>query len=69
MLKNINNNWDLIITSHRGWFEFHLREINSKRITILGKYLLNEGAVAVPRFFMNIDLSENEEKLKQNLKQ
>ena len=27
MLKNINNNWDLIITSHRGWFEFHLREI------------------------------------------
>ena len=27
MQKNINNNWDLIITSHRGWFEFHLREI------------------------------------------
>ena len=27
MLKNINNNWDLIITSHRGWFEFYLREI------------------------------------------
>ena len=27
MQKNINNNWDLIITSHRGWFEFYLREI------------------------------------------
>ena len=27
MLKNINNNWDLNITSHRGWFELHLREI------------------------------------------
>ena len=27
MLKNINNNWDQIITSHRGWFEFYLREI------------------------------------------
>ena len=27
MQKNINNKWDLIITSHRGWFEFYLREI------------------------------------------
>ena len=27
MQKIINNKWDLIITSHRGWFEFHLREI------------------------------------------
>ena len=27
MQKIINNNWDLIITSHRDWFEFHLREI------------------------------------------
>ena len=27
MQKNINNTWDLIITSHRGWFEFYLREI------------------------------------------
>jgi len=25
--KIINNKWDLIITSHRGWFEFYLREI------------------------------------------
>ena len=27
MQKNINHQWDMIITSHRGWFEFHLREI------------------------------------------
>ena len=27
MQKIINNKWDLIITSHRGWFEFYLREI------------------------------------------
>ena len=27
MQKIINNKWDLIITSHRCWFEFYLREI------------------------------------------
>ena len=27
MQKIINNKWDLVITSHRGWFEFYLREI------------------------------------------
>ena len=27
MQKIINRKWDLIITSHRGWFEFYLREI------------------------------------------
>ena len=27
MQNNIHHQWDMIITSHRGWFEFHLREI------------------------------------------
>ena len=27
MQKYLPHQWDMIITSHRGWFEFHLREI------------------------------------------